>query len=122
MSKPLSLKQRFKDYNTKLGLIHESLEAYEVPKAVLHCIELRSQEISKILEDYENDIKNTVVFSVNGKDYTREDLEKAYESWSKEAIASPEDFSEGSINGESYVDTLIDYLEREYKNDIQNSK
>lgn len=56
---------------------------------------------------------NKFLFSCNGTDYSRSDLEKAYESWNKESLENPEDFEENleSVTGSDFVDSLIMYLE-----------
>lgn len=57
---------------------------------------------------------NKFLFSCNGTDYQRSDLEKAYESWNKESLENPEDFEENleSVTGSDFVDSLIMYLEK----------
>ena len=79
----------------------------------IRILEVRIERFYK-LNSKENSPANNFLFSYNGTDYSRSDLEKAYESWNSDFEDNPENFYPDfkETTGADSVAALIMYLEK----------
>jgi len=95
----------------RLENINANLENPHMPDAI-H-VEALKEIVPEVIKDLKG-LNNEIFFSVNGENYTRVDLEKAYESWNREFSETPENFYPDfkDTTGADSVAALIMYLEK----------
>lgn len=95
----------------RLENINANLENPHMPDAI-H-VEALKEIVPEVIKDLKG-LNNEIFFSVNGENYTRADLEKAYESWNSDFEDNPENFYPDfkDTTGADSVGALIMYLEK----------
>ena len=95
----------------RLENINANLENHHIPDAI-H-VEALKEIVPEVIQDLKG-LNNEIFFSVNGENYTRVDLEKAYESWNSYFEDNPENFYPDykETTGADSVAALIMYLEK----------
>ncbi len=91
----------------KVRTFDDNLYFFESNQTLLELVEMISNKESPNRD-------KDFFLSVNGNEYTRIDLEKAYESWNKDYEENPENFEPNFDNttGADSVNALIMYLEK----------